>query len=111
MPLSGPDIADQIQAALRRLLIATCVLYLLLFGAVGYVVWEVRNQHSSSARSTRALCALRSDLQSRVNNSRTFLTNHPRGLPGLGISAASLQSTIDGQLRTIIALSGLDCKR
>lgn len=115
MPLSGPDIASEIQRDLRRLTVATVILYLLLSCSVAYVTWSSRAQQdrvsSGTERSTRALCALRSDLHSRVASSQAFLVAHPYGLPELGITVSFLQSSIDGQRRTITALGIVECPK
>jgi hypothetical protein len=57
---------------------------------------------------TQALCALRADLQTRVNSTNAFLVTHPHGIPG--ISAATLRSGVAGQERTIRALSTINCR-
>jgi hypothetical protein len=54
-----------------------------------------------------ALCALDSDLQSRVTESKTFLKNHPNGFAG--VPAKTIMVTIQGQERTIGALGVLHC--
>ena len=57
--------------------------------------------------TTRALCALRSDLERRVASSRAFLAEHPDGIPG--ISAKVIRDGLRNQESTIRALSGIDC--
>ncbi len=59
--------------------------------------------------TTSALCALRADLQVRVDSSRAFLVDHPRGIPG--ISAKAIRDGIRNQQRTIVALAGISCPR
>lgn len=62
----------------------------------------------SSARGNQdALCALRHDLQDRVAVSERFLAEHPEG--ALGLSAKTIRTSLDGQRRTIRALSELSC--
>lgn len=64
---------------------------------------------SDDARvTTAALCALRNDLEVRVASSRSFLAEHPNGIPG--ISAKAIRDGIANQERTITALAGIDCK-
>lgn len=63
---------------------------------------------SGDARvTTSALCALRNDLKVRVASSRSFLAEHPNGIPG--ISAKVVRDGIANQERTIAALSNIDC--
>jgi len=59
--------------------------------------------------TTSALCALRTDLERRVAGSKTFLAEHPAGIPG--ISAKVIRDGIKNQERTIKALSGIDCPK
>lgn len=66
----------------------------------------VRTNDQASS-NTAALCALRHDLEARVKSSTDLLATHPEGLAG--IPAATIRTTIDGQRRTILALSGLAC--
>lgn len=57
--------------------------------------------------NTRALCAMRSDLQNRVDTASELLMTHPRGIAG--IPAAVIQTTIVNEQHTIKALSPLSC--
>lgn len=57
--------------------------------------------------SSRALCALRGDLEDRVRQTDKFLRKHPEGFAG--IPAATLRTNANGQRRTIHALSNLKC--
>jgi type II secretory pathway pseudopilin PulG len=61
----------------------------------------------SNTRASVALCALRLDLERRVDGSIKFLTEHPHGFSG--ISARAIQAGIDNQERTIVALKVLRC--
>lgn len=56
---------------------------------------------------TRALCALREDLQTRVTTARTILSLHPGGVAG--ISAATVNATVANEQHTITALSSINC--
>lgn len=66
---------------------------------------ETMNQQGN----TRALCALRDDLNRRVDSGLAFLRTHPHGIPG--ISAGSIRQSLNGQERTIIALRPVVCKK
>jgi hypothetical protein len=107
-----PDIGAQLQRGLRRLTYATAVLFVAL-AALGVYAWRdaVTKRHDlqrEEARTTAALCTLRGDLEQRVRSSEEFLAKNPRGIPG--ISASTIRSSLDGQRRTVEALSGLDCR-
>lgn len=69
-------------------------------GTIAYVARE-------SARTTRALCALRGDLEARIEQSKGFLVEHPEGVAG--VSAKVIQDGIRNQQRTVHALRGLPC--
>jgi hypothetical protein len=91
---------------------------LLLLAVVLLSIVTIRNysaigtaQHAVAANQrsdTKALCALRADLQTRVNSTNAFLKGHPHGIPG--ISAATLRSGIVNQQHTIMALSTISCR-
>lgn len=68
---------------------------------------QVARNEMRSRRVNRALCVFRRDLQSRAEQSRAFLEDHPNGFAG--ISASSIRVSLIGQERTIMALSGLHC--
>lgn len=87
------------------------VLVPLLTACVVYLVIQNSSQDTriatNASQATTALCALRTDVQLRVQQSADFLKRNPHGIPG--ISAAQIASTIDSQTRTIKALAVLDC--
>lgn len=97
MPDDHPDIAAQLLRGLRRQTYAMVVLYLIVFGALGYV-WRQEN------RTHDALCTLRGDLAQRVLASQDFLAKHPHSPFG-----PAVRVSIAGQERTIHALSALHC--
>ena len=101
MPNGIPDVAKSIQRTLRGLVITTVVLAILL-GAGGYLTAQSANSNRQS------LCALRLDLEDRVERSEAFLKRNPEGIPG--IDARIIKDGVNGQKRTIHALSTLDCK-
>jgi hypothetical protein len=74
------------------------------FVALAVVILQV---NALAARTTDSLCALRSDLERRVETSRQFLEENPHGIPG--ITPAYLRTSIENQERTVEALSDLDC--
>lgn len=100
--MMSPDtkIARDVRRLLRVLVVLTAVLYLAL---LGLFVWT---RHDASATS-HALCALRTDLQTRVQSSRDFLRSNPNGIPGIPVSV--IQDSIVNQESSIRALSSLSC--
>lgn len=87
------DIAIELKRSLRRLTVATFVLYLLAVAAV--------------VQTDVALCTLKSDIGHRVKSGEDFLAKHPHGIAG--IPAATLRATLDSQKRSHDALSILPC--
>lgn len=94
------SIIKPIKDTLRNLMIATAILYVCLLGAGAYVFIE-------NASTTRAICALRSDLELRTQTSKAFLKDHPKGIPG--IPAKQITESIENQERTINALDNVSC--
>lgn len=106
-----PTVAQSLQRGLRWLAAATVVLFLVVcaLGIAGYNELQ-QGQHDTedlAVTTTGALCALRLDLQSRVDQAETFLKSHPNGFAGL--SPEAIQQQVDGQKRTIATLSTLQC--
>lgn len=97
---SETDPTSLLQRTLKRLVIATVLLYLVLLSGGIWVYFEGRT-------TNKALCTLRDDLTIRVLSSIKFLKEHPKGLPG--IPASTLIESIENQQRTILALKDLDC--
>lgn len=109
--MTDEDVRSPIHAALRRLVIATVALYLVLavLGAFAFgVVTHQRQDLETIAISTNdALCTLRADLERRIADSAQFLVDHPNGIQG--ITALAIQQGIDNQQKTVDALDELDC--
>ena len=57
----------------------------------------------------RAICALRSDLEHRVEATERFLATHPDGFAG--VDRATIRNSLGNQLRTIDALSTINCDK
>jgi hypothetical protein len=100
MPERSEDVGQTIKRSLRWLIGLTVALALAL-GGVAFYTWD------TASTSTRALCALRTDLERRVESSRTFLVEHPAGIPGIPVK--TIQDGIRNQQRTIRALGGISC--
>jgi hypothetical protein len=94
------DVGQTIKRSLRVLIGLTVALALAL-GGVAFYTWQ------TASTSTDALCALRTDLERRVESSQAFLVEHPEGIPG--ISVKTIQDGIKNQTRTIRALQGISC--
>jgi len=89
-------------------IVIVCVAFGTVVNSAGAVGLYVQGQERAN-QTTDALCALRHDLQVRIDGSREFLADHPHGIPG--VSAKTIRDGIDNQRRTIVALSGIDCPR
>lgn len=61
-----------------------------------------------SLRTHDALCKFRNDLQVRYENGVTFLSEHPKGIPG--ISSADIQRSLVNQRATLDSLENLNCQ-
>ena len=61
----------------------------------------------TTTRTNDALCNLRIDVRQRVAGAEAFLKDHPDGIPGIPV--ATLRQSLDGQRRTVAALSTLNC--
>jgi cytoskeletal protein RodZ len=64
---------------------------------------------ADQSSDTSALCSLRADVKQRVSSGKAFLKTHPDGI--LGISAASLQSSVTNSQHTVTALASLVCPK
>jgi hypothetical protein len=81
----------------RHLLLAWIVVFTI---AVGYSVRPGPEAHDG-------LCALKQDLIVRVESSRDFLVEHPKGIPG--IPASVIRNGIKNQEATLRSLAHLHC--
>lgn len=98
MPDSEP--VRQVKRTLNLLVLATVALAVGL-GTVAYLGL------ASSHKTNDALCALRGDLEKRVEQSQDFLISHPNGVAG--IPAVTIRQGLVNQQHTIQALSSLSC--
>lgn len=96
----GPETAETLRQTLRRLVFATFVLYIVIFGVVYYI-------YTVSQSNTKGLCAIRNDSEARVQQSKKFLKEHPNGIPG--ISSEQLKRSVDTSGRTVRALADIHC--
>lgn len=93
--------AREVKRWLRVLVATTVVLYLALGG-----LFLSTRRDSTATRG--ALCALRADLDKRVQSSRDFLKANPDG--AAGIPASVVRDSIVNQKQTVAVLSGLHCR-
>lgn len=100
---------DRVKSWLAALTLATVVVAFVYFAAATAQQNQyLASQAEASTRTERALCILRADLEQRVKSTQQFLEDHPDGIPG--ISAATLQQSIENQQRTVTALQLLECE-
>lgn len=99
--MSDPaSIIVPIRRTLYGLVAATVVVFLIALGVAGYTYF-------TSGENRDALCALRADVEERVSVSEDFLREHPAGIPGVPVS--SIRVSLEGQQRTVLALTSLSC--
>lgn len=119
-------IGESIKESLRRLTIVTVILSLSLLGVVvamglgfqaksndvakqNVKIERVANDAAKAAKNAnKALCALKTDAQSRVDTSVQFLKDHPKG--AFGFSPAFIQQQIVNSKKSVKTLSIVDCK-
>lgn len=106
---------------MRRALVLERVTFLLvLITLVGgsMILHSEQNHVSNLARNAAqlardgkdahdALCAFKSDLKRRADGAQSFLDSHPGGFAG--ITAPTIQNSINNQEATLRALSTLNC--
>lgn len=80
------------------------VSFVVCFALLAVGLWQI---HVLAENTNDSLCALRADVEARVEGSKAFLVEHPQGISG--ITPAVIQQGIDNQERTIVALGDLDC--
>lgn len=102
---------DALDHRYRRFTRGALVAFAILIAAV--VVLSV-NRERDAAKLARvavttndSLCALRRDLEGRVEGAERFLATHPKGFAG--IPAGAIRVNVANQQRTILALSPLVC--
>jgi hypothetical protein len=94
------EAADKFHRKFNILIVTTVVLFAGLFGIAGYVYSLARNINEG-------ICAVRSDSERRISQTKDFLIEHPEGFAG--ISAAELKRSMENTQRTVNALSEVSC--
>lgn len=104
-------VVETLQRTLRLLVVATVLLYVVLIAALALVYRDAATKRRELAAvtesTTSALCTLRADLQRRVTQGDAFLLEHPHGIPGVPVE--TFRTSLEGQRRTVHALSTLKC--
>lgn len=98
---------ERLERRYWRIAIRQTITSILIVGLLFFGILLFKKTNQSAEQNTSALCALRHDLERRVEGGEQFLTDHPRGIPG--IPAKTLRQSIDGQKRTIRALNRVNC--
>jgi len=95
---------SELRSALRRLVVATVVLYaaLAIVVTVGYL-----NARSQRQDLTTALCRIRDDQERRITASEKFLRDNPEGIDG--VTPALIRQSIREAQDAVDALAKLDC--
>lgn len=100
-PIPGTkSVADELRISLRRLAIATVLLYIVIAGLALKIYEDGQN-------TSKALCSYREDLIQRTVASFQFLKDHPQGIPN--VPTKTLLDSLSNQQRAIIALRDLNC--
>jgi hypothetical protein len=100
--LSNPALhtAKELRRTLRILIGLTVVLYVVMFASAVYT-------YRLGQKNTRALCTIRKNAADRVEQTQTFLQDHPNGVGG--ISVLDLRRSLTTYQNTVIALNDVDC--
>lgn len=96
----GVTSAEVLRRSLRRLVISTIVLYLALGGVIFYIYTVAQN-------TTEGVCAFRNDVEARVDASKQYLIDHPKGTRDISVDI--LKNTIANGQRSVKALSKVSC--
>lgn len=100
MPNNNPGTADSLRRTLKKLVIATAILYLAMAGIAIYI-------YRVSQDNAEGLCAFRNEAQQRVDQSKAYLKKHPNGTKE--IPAGIIKTGIHNAEQTVKALSGISC--
>lgn len=96
------DVVRDIKRTLRRLTVAT---------VLGYIVSiSIAIGAGYFGNATReGACALRADVEHRVEVSKEYLIDHPKGAPALGLTRADILKEVANQERTVSSLAVVPC--
>lgn len=86
--------------------------FLALAVTIGLLVFNIIFLSSQAHRADlvfQGVCQFRQNLQQQVLDSEHYLVVHPNGAPALGLSAASIQQSIDREKLTVDSLAPLNC--
>jgi hypothetical protein len=109
--MPNSEIATDLRRGIRILGVATVALYVVVVIAVVLVWLDSQAKRDAlrleTTRTTNALCTLKGDLIARINLSKAFLKDHPKGVPG--ISATIIKNDVAYQQQTVDALAVIKC--
>ena len=117
-PRPEPEIGliGAVTRTLNWIALATVILYIALAVIVVLVFLNARHTSNDIKASVRqnetariGLCALRHDLQKRIESSESFLRDHPRGIPG--VPSSLIRAGVRNQKQTLASLDAVKCKR
>lgn len=80
--------------------------WLLLVILTGFGIYRVE---TLATDTSDALCGLKQNLETRIADSKQFLIDHPKGLPGVGITPAVIAASIERDQLSVNSLSQIDC--
>lgn len=99
---TGAELAASIRRTLRMLMATTVLLFLLIIVGGIYTYTVSRDTNDS-------LCAFRTDLQSRIDQTEEFLTKNTKAEPFPGVTRETLLVNLEGQKRTVKVFKDLNC--
>lgn len=94
--------------SVRIAVVAYIVGLILSLAALGVGAYVLTHKTQEGSETHEAVCALVADLEERTEGTKTFLTAHPQGIPGLA-SGSQLRESLHNQQRTLDALSVITC--
>ena len=103
-----PDPLRALTRIIRRLIIATAFLYIALAGLSVFLYVKARQDVHQNNSARAGLCALRQDLSRRVDEQRSFLREHPAGIPGIPLAVIS--ASLANAEQTLKALDVVHCR-
>jgi hypothetical protein len=113
IPNPHNPVKDKFGFILYVVVIPGLIIAILALGATDHYRLSNRydNLAKQGAEAHSAICTFRADLQRRVDETRTFLKEHPSGFEQLGLTASALRVTLINQEKTVRTLDVLQCPK
>lgn len=92
----------------RLAVVAFVASLILSLAALGVGAYVLTHKTQEGTETHEAVCALVADLEERTEGTKTFLAEHPEGIPGLA-SGSQLRESLHNQDRTLDALGVITC--